>query len=952
MINYIILLMLSFSLGYNPVFADTPPPKITIGPLDGQAPNADGLTVIGAKLYQQSADDTFPGLVNNTAQSFSGVKTFLDGLFGNLTGNASTSSAFDHVPSPCAVNNYAISIAANGDLGCTSAVYRLVGGIGFVPHTITGSGTFDIDVGTTANKIVQLTSGAQLPAVDGNLLTNLNAAAKDLSNLLPTNINADFTFNTGADVTIKTKNDSAATQSIRVQSGGSSAGNTGTASLYSGDSTLGTSGQVNLASGAGSVLTGDVSIGSGVGIGTNTSSGNIILGSGTATGTGISGYLLLNPGQTVDGNTGDIVLALTNPTGSGLPGHIQFFDGSEGTIGHVWTSLDTDGRGHWAALPASGVTSVVSGTGLVPNTITSVGTVNVDVGTTTGKILQVASGNKYPAIDGNAITNVNAVKLQTFDVNTTTPGASQFLGWNTSNNKWEPKTLSGAVPLSGLTAGTATNTIDSTNFAQLWTWNSLSTQTALSLTSSSTAITSGTLLNVSQTPNGSSVTNSMVTLSAAGSGSTVTTLDIFNSSGSGGNPSTGIKVAMSGNSTGTAGAFSSSSGQAASTVITATTSGASPGTARTTESIVNQGTGDGSIGLLSSMSAATGGTYAVWGQTASSTGASFVGINSSASNNNWVFSGTNSGSGGGVFQGDVTGSGVKTAAILENTITAANNTGTSLQFGAKRTTSGQTVVAQLGGMITDITNTAYQGALIAYTANNAAPAERMRIDYLGRVGIGTTGPQAVLDVVGSGTALSAMIVPRDSTANRPIAPVNGMIRYATDTSRFEMYQSGGWTNFTDVTSIIAGTGMVANTITTTGTLNVDVGTTASKIVQLTAGAQYPAVDGYLITNINNASVKANVTTALTSNYVITAADGKIFCNSSGGSFNVTLPDPSTVVGRDFYVIDANGGFSTSAFVTLVRFGSEKINGITASRELHAPWGFYHVTTNGTDWWVN
>ena len=53
------------------------------------------------------------------------------------------------------------------------------------------------------------------------------------------------------------------------------------------------------------------------------------------------------------------------------------------------------------------------------------------------------------------------------------------------------------VPLSSITAATTTNSINSANFAQTWTWDSLTTQTALTLSSSS--MTSGTLLSLINT---------------------------------------------------------------------------------------------------------------------------------------------------------------------------------------------------------------------------------------------------------------------------------------------------------------------------------------------------------------------------------------------------------------------------------------------------------------------
>lgn len=60
---------------------------VTIGALDAQPPNADGQSLVAGVLSAQSATATFPGLVNNTTQSFSGLKTFTTGLVGNITGN-------------------------------------------------------------------------------------------------------------------------------------------------------------------------------------------------------------------------------------------------------------------------------------------------------------------------------------------------------------------------------------------------------------------------------------------------------------------------------------------------------------------------------------------------------------------------------------------------------------------------------------------------------------------------------------------------------------------------------------------------------------------------------------------------------------------------------------------------------------------------------------------------
>ena len=54
-------------------------------------------------------------------------------------------------------------------------VTSITAGTGLTGGTITTSGTIAVDVGTSANKIVQLDGSAKLPAVDGSQLTNLPA---------------------------------------------------------------------------------------------------------------------------------------------------------------------------------------------------------------------------------------------------------------------------------------------------------------------------------------------------------------------------------------------------------------------------------------------------------------------------------------------------------------------------------------------------------------------------------------------------------------------------------------------------------------------------------------------------------------------------------------------------------------------------------------------------------
>lgn len=63
---------------------------------------------------------------------------------------------------------------------------------------------------------------------------------------------------------------------------------------------------------------------------------------------------------------------------------------------------------------------------------------------------------------------------------------------------------------------------------------------------------------------------------------------------------------------------------------------------------------------------------------------------------------------------------------------------------------------------------------------------------IGDDGTLTTGAGFEVDTTGTGG--SSILIPRDTMANRPTTPVNGMMRYNTDIQRFEIYENGSWKN--------------------------------------------------------------------------------------------------------------------------------------------------------------
>lgn len=103
-----------------------------------------------------------------------------------------------------------------------------------------------------------------------------------------------------------------------------------------------------------------------------------------------------------------------------------------------------------------------------------------------------------------------------------------------------------------------------------------------------------------------------------------------------------------------------------------------------------------------------------------------------------------------------------------------------------------------------------------------------------------------------------------------------------------------------------------------------------------------------VTHQINGGVKQTVRSTSSSFTVdTTTADYIILMDSSGGAKNITLPAPTA--GRILIIKDSTGSFETNN-VTLVRNGSEQIEGIAASKALQTAWGSYTITSDGTNWW--
>jgi len=134
----------------------------SIGDLDSQAANAQGLTRVGHVLSTQSASATEPGMVNNTIQTLSGQKTFSTGItVSNLdltqAVDSSTTGANADVSAPTVgtiiFTNASLASIRNIGAGVTGRVLVIKNSTGATITIINDSG------GTAANRIVTGTGG-------------------------------------------------------------------------------------------------------------------------------------------------------------------------------------------------------------------------------------------------------------------------------------------------------------------------------------------------------------------------------------------------------------------------------------------------------------------------------------------------------------------------------------------------------------------------------------------------------------------------------------------------------------------------------------------------------------------------------------------------------------------------------------------------------------------------
>lgn len=241
---------------------------------------------------------------------------------------------------------------------------------------------------------------------------------------------------------------------------------------------------------------------------------------------------------------------------------------------------------------------------------------------------------------------------------------------------------------------------------------------------------------------------------------------------------------------------------------------------------------------------------------------------------------------------------------------------------------------------------------IASTSSTTRGNILLGLDANEKIGIGMNSPVTKLDVNGP--------IKFGTTATACSSALAGTQRY--NLGAMEFCNGTTWTAYGSgsgsgtVTNIATGTGLIGGPITSTGTIAVDVGTSANQIVQLDASSRLPPVDGsqltgFTVSQIPNLDVSkintgtlpitrggTNSSTTLLNNRIMVSSGGAIVEGSSLNDGQILIgntgaaPTPAYLTGtaNQITVTNSAGAISLSTPQNINSGASPTFSGLTLS----------------------
>jgi hypothetical protein len=443
------------------------------------------------------------------------------------------------------------------------------------------------------------------------------------------------------------------------------------------------------------------------------------------------------------------------------------------------------------------ITDVIAGPGLLGGGTSGSVALSVDVGTSPSQIVQLDSNGFLPAVDGNLLTNINAIRLQSRSISSVLPNNNEVLTWNATTSVWEPRaaSITGITALTGDVIAAGSGSVTATIAAAAVVNSKLADNSITSAKINSTDNFMNRLL-ITDAVSGTQVTYATCTLNQILRWNDSSGWECSNDIGS------ENSFVNSGNDFGT----NATLGTTDSFDLGLITNNAVRMTV-TKNGKIGIGTTNPSYNLDVIGDVNVSGSFKVNGTNISTGDGDFKKDGSVAMTGNIQLNGNYlSGDGGseGVYVDSSGKVGIGTAAPTRNlTVQSSTNADVGI-FGGSNGTSTLHFGDPADTDLTDggiIYNNQFNSMSFKAGGNTYATMANGHMFFGGG---DTPGNDAVAEFVGASSSNSAILIPRATEANRPASPVNGMIRYNTDTNKFEAFENLGWTDMIGGGSASAG----------------------------------------------------------------------------------------------------------------------------------------------------